>query len=93
VEVVVVEAESHLISAAINSGYSDSEGHDQLVHAREQDISQNGSLQMSPQSFDRIQAWAVGSQPIDFDSIGIVSEALLDRLCVMESGMKRGRGE
>jgi hypothetical protein len=83
----VVKDESHPISVAIDSGYAGSEGRDQLVQACEQDVGQNGSFQMSPPSFDQIQARAVGWQPVDFDSIGIGCQSLPNRLRMMESAV------
>jgi hypothetical protein len=83
----VVEDESHPISVAIDPGYAGSERRDHLVQASEQDVGQNGPFQMSPQSFDQIQARAVGWQPVDFDSIGIGCEPFLNRLRVMESAV------
>ena len=83
----MVKHESHPISVAIDPGYAVSECHDQLIQACEQDIGQNRSFQVSPQPLDQIQARAVGWQPVDFDSIGIGCEPLLNRLRVMESAV------
>ena len=83
----MVEHESHPISVAIDPGYAGPERRDQFIQVREQDVGEHGSFQMSPQPFDQIQARAVRRQPVDFDSIGIGCEPLLNRLRVMESAV------
>jgi hypothetical protein len=80
----VVEHESHPVSVAVDPGYAGSKGRDQFIQAREQNVGENGSFQMAPQPFDRIQARAVRWQPVNFDSIGICGQPLLIRLRVME---------
>jgi hypothetical protein len=81
----MVKHEAHSVTVSINSADALAERRGQFVKACEQDVCQDRSFQMAPQSLDQIQARAVRRQPVDCDPIGIGLEPLLDRTRVVES--------
>jgi len=59
----VVKDEAHFISTAIDSADPATERCNQIIHRFKQHVGQNGPFQMSPQTFDKIQAGTVRRQP------------------------------
>ena len=80
----MVEHEAHPVTVSINSADAFAESGGQVVKGFEQDVSQDSSFQMAPQSLDQIQARGLRRQPVDRDPIGIGLEPLLDHACVVE---------
>ena len=74
----MVKHEAHTVTVSVNSPDALAESRRQVVEGFEQDVGQDCSFQMAPQSLDQIQAGAVGWQPVDCDQIGIGLEPLLD---------------
>jgi hypothetical protein len=81
----MVKHEAHSVTVSIYSADALAESGGQVVKGFEQDVRQDRSFQMAPQSLDQIEARAVWRQPVDCDPIGIGLEPLLDRACVVES--------
>ena len=80
----MVEHEAHAVTVSVNSADALAEGRGQVVEAFEQDVGQDCSFQMAPQSLDQVQTRAVRRQPVDRDPIGIGLEPLLDCTCMVK---------
>jgi hypothetical protein len=74
----MVKHESHSVTVSVNSADAFAESRGELVKSFEQDISEDSSFQMAPQSLDQIKTRAVRRQPVDRDAIGIGLEPFLN---------------
>ena len=84
---LVNEHESHLVATTVDSRDSLADRRDQVVERLEQHVGRDGSLQMSPQSLDQVQARAVRRQPENADLFAMLLEPLAHRFGVMESAV------
>src|ERR1700756_3772333 len=82
--VVMVKHEAHAIAVSINSADTLAESRGQVVNVFEQDVCQDSSFEMAPQSLDQVQTRTVRRQPVDRNPIGIGLEPLLDCTCVVK---------
>ena len=69
--------EPHPFLVSVDPGDAAPERRHQVVNRSEQHIGQHGSFQMTPQSFDQVQARAVGRQP---ENLEVMSVGLQPRL-------------
>lgn len=81
----MIKHEAHSVTVSIYSADALAESSGQVIEGFKQDVCQDRSLQMAPQSLDQIEARAIWRQPVDCDPIRIGLEPLLDRVRVVES--------
>jgi hypothetical protein len=80
----MVKHEAHAVTVSVNSADALAERRGQVVNSFEQDVGQDGPLQMAPQSLDQVQTRAVRRQPVDRDPIRVCREPLPDTASVVK---------
>ena len=80
----MVEHESHSISMPVEASDAGAAGGDEIVDGLKQYIGQHGAFQMSPKSFDQMEAGAVGRQPEHGDLVRVSLQSGLDRVGMMK---------
>lgn len=83
----MIKHESHMITMSVNTTDAAPEGGDQIIHRTKQDIGQDRTFQMAPQSFDQVQVRTVRRQPEDAESFRVLRQKRLHRLRVMKAGI------
>ena len=83
----MIVQEPHPFFVSVNPGDAAPECGYQVVHRGEQHLGQHGSFQMPPQSFDQVQARAVGRQPEDFEAMSMGFQPRVNRFRVMEASV------
>src|SRR5271166_1498730 len=68
----MAEYEAHSFAPSVDPRDSLAEGADKIVHCYKQHVRQDCSLQMSPQSLDQVETWAVRGQPVDLDPVAVL---------------------
>lgn len=78
------EHKAHCVAIAVERGDSLVECRDKVVQSSVENIRQDRAFQVSPQSFDQIQARAVRWQPVDPNLVAVFLKKFLNRLGVMK---------
>lgn len=76
----MVEHEPHLVPVAVDPAYAAPKRGDQVVQVLEQNVGQNGSFQVAPQSLDQVEARAAGWQPEDCNLMAMRLQPFLGQL-------------
>ncbi len=82
--IAVVKYEAYAIAVSITMADAFAECRCLVVKGFEQDVGQNCSFQMAPQSLDQVQIRTVRRQQVDCDPIGVGLEPLLDCTCMVK---------
>ena len=83
----MVEDETHFVSMTVDAKNASAKSRDEIVHRGKQDIGQHGAFEMSPETFDQVQARTIRRQPEDFDAVPVHFEPAPYRLGLMEPGI------
>jgi len=87
----MVKHESHLVPMAVASADAATKGVDQVIHGDEQHIGQDRPFQVTPESFDQVQAGTIRRQPGDFELVSMAGQEGPHRLGVVRAGVVAGR--
>ena len=81
----MIKYKSHLLAVTIDTGNTMSESSNQVFHRREQHIGQHRAFEVTPETFNQIQARTIRRQPENGDLIPMCSETLLNGLGMVKS--------